>query len=151
MRGWCIAEDAFEASKARHKETLYTLGNGYLGVRGAPEEGHPVATTATFIAGVFDAAAGAVPELVVAPNWLGMRIFIGGEEFSMEAGEILDFRRALDMRDGVLERTVRWKDACGRVTRFTWRRIVSMADIHAAAISLSIVAENHDSEIVVNA
>ncbi len=147
---WCIIEDCFDASRAGHRETVCALGNGYLGVRGAPEDGHPASTPATLMAGVFDAAPGGVPELVVAPNWLGMRVLIDGEEFGMASGGVLDFRRTLDMRDGVLEREVRWRDGRGRTTRLTWRRIVSMADVHAAAISLSIEAEDHDCGIVVD-
>ncbi len=150
-RGWCVAEDAFDSAGVGHAETLYALSNGYLGVRAAPEEGRPAVAPATFIAGVFDAAPGAVPELVVAPDWLSLRVFVGGEEFAVDLGEILEYRRVLNMRDGVLEREVRWKDGRGRVTRLAWRRIVSMADVRVAAVHLLIAPENHDAEIVVMA
>ncbi|MBC7083522.1 MAG: glycoside hydrolase family 65 protein [Firmicutes bacterium] len=147
---WSIVEDEFDPLKAGHRETVCALGNGYLGVRGAPEEGHPASSPATFIAGVFDAAPGGVPELVVAPNWLRMRVVIDGEEFSMASGEVLGFRRTLDMRDGVLERKVRWRGSRGRTVRLTWRRLVSMADVHAAAVSLTIEPEDDDLEVVVD-
>jgi len=147
---WSIVEDEFDPLKAGHRETVCALGNGYLGVRGAPEEGHPASSPATFIAGVFDAAPGGVPELVVAPNWLCMRVVIDGEEFSMASGEVLGFRRTLDMRDGVLERKVRWRGSRGRTVRLTWRRLVSMADVHAAAVSLTIEPEDDDLEVVVD-
>lgn len=147
---WSIVEDEFDPLKAGHRETVCALGNGYLGVRGAPEEGHPASSPATFIAGVFDAAPGGVPELVVAPNWLCMRVVIDGEEFSMASGEVLGFRRTLDMRDGVLEREVRWRGPRGRTVRLTWRRLVSMADVHAAAVSLTIEPEDGDLEVVVD-
>ncbi|MDI7248102.1 MAG: hypothetical protein QME92_11675, partial [Bacillota bacterium] len=147
---WCIVEDGFDSSKAGHRETVCALGNGYLGVRGAPEEGHPASNAATFIAGVFDATPGGVPEVVVAPNWLGMRVLIDGEEFNMASGEVLEFRRTLNMRDGVLEREVRWRDSRARTARLIWRRIVSMADVHVAAVSLTIEPEDRDCcEVVV--
>ncbi|MCR4402020.1 MAG: hypothetical protein NUW12_04445 [Firmicutes bacterium] len=148
--GWCIVEDELDLAKAGHRETVCALGNGYLGVRGAPEEGHPGSTPATFIAGVFDTAPGGVPELVVAPNWLRMRITVDGEEFGMARGELLSFRRTLDMREGILERAVRWRGSRGRTVRFTWRRLVSMADIHVGAVSLSIEPEDSDVEVVVD-
>ncbi|MGE5586739.1 MAG: glycoside hydrolase family 65 protein [Clostridia bacterium] len=147
---WCIVEDGLDPLKTGHRETVCALGNGYLGVRGAPEEGHPASNPATFIAGVFDAAPGGVPELVVAPNWLCMRVFIDGEECGMASGELLGFRRTLDMRDGVLERVVRWRGSRGRTVRLTWRRLVSMADARAAAVSLSIEPEDGDVEVVVD-
>ncbi|MGE5592839.1 MAG: glycoside hydrolase family 65 protein [Betaproteobacteria bacterium] len=147
---WCIVEDELDILKLGARETVCALGNGYLGVRGAPEEGHPASSPATFIAGVFDAPPGGVPELVVAPNWLCMRVFIDGEEYSMASGKLLDFRRTLDMRDGVLERVVRWRGSRGRTIRLTWRRIVSMEDIHLAAVSLCIEPEEGDVEVVVD-
>ncbi|HLE28835.1 MAG TPA: hypothetical protein VI793_12000 [Anaerolineales bacterium] len=38
---WTITEDAFDAAKQHHQETIFTLGNGYLSTRGAFEEGRP--------------------------------------------------------------------------------------------------------------
>jgi len=147
---WCIVEDKLDISGFGARETVCALGNGYLGVRGAPEEGHPSSGPATFIAGVFDAPPGGVPELVVVPNWLCMRVFIDDEECTMASGELLDFRRTLDMRCGVLERVVRWRGRRhGRPVRLTWRRIVSMEDIRLAAVSLSIEPEAGEVDVVV--
>ena len=52
--GWTIAEPEFDPVRQHHQETVFTLGNGYLGTRGTFEEGYPGAWPATFIHGVFD-------------------------------------------------------------------------------------------------
>jgi trehalose/maltose hydrolase-like predicted phosphorylase len=37
---WCIRERGVSTPAARFlRETLFTLGNGYIGMRGTPEEG----------------------------------------------------------------------------------------------------------------
>jgi kojibiose phosphorylase len=38
---WKIVEAAFQPEKLRHKETIFTIGNGYLSTRGVFEEGYP--------------------------------------------------------------------------------------------------------------
>jgi kojibiose phosphorylase len=37
---WLVVEDGFDPALATRYETLFTVGNGYLGTRGALEEGH---------------------------------------------------------------------------------------------------------------
>ncbi len=51
---WILAEESFDPSMQHHKETIFTIGNGYLSTRGAFEEGYPNDHRATFIHGVFD-------------------------------------------------------------------------------------------------
>ncbi|RMD81442.1 MAG: hypothetical protein D6823_02260, partial [Chloroflexi bacterium] len=67
---WILAEDAFNPAQQYHKETIFTIGNGYLATRGAFEEGYPNDRRATFIHGVFDDAPIVVTELANAPDWL---------------------------------------------------------------------------------
>ncbi|MEA3340592.1 MAG: hypothetical protein U9R15_11550, partial [Chloroflexota bacterium] len=38
---WIITESEFDPTHLHHQETVFTLGNGYLGTRGAFEEGCP--------------------------------------------------------------------------------------------------------------
>ena len=38
---WILSEDSFDPKKQHHKETIFTIGNGYLCTRGAFEEGYP--------------------------------------------------------------------------------------------------------------
>ena len=71
---WLISEDSFDPEKQHHKETIFTIGNGYLCTRGAFEEGHPGDRRATFIHGVFDEAPIVFTELANAPDWLPLTI-----------------------------------------------------------------------------
>ena len=52
--GWTVIETEFNAAQQHHKETLFTIGNGYLGTRGSFEEGYRGDCAATLIHGVYD-------------------------------------------------------------------------------------------------
>src|SRR5690606_584294 len=55
----------------------------------------------------------------------------------------------LDLRRGVLVRTVRFEDASGRRSTLVERRIVSMAQMHLAALELTLTAENWSGRVTV--
>jgi trehalose/maltose hydrolase-like predicted phosphorylase len=42
---WTLIEPEFDPAKLRARETVFTIGNGYLGTRGSFEEGYPNALT----------------------------------------------------------------------------------------------------------
>ena len=51
---WLISELEFDPQALHHRETVFTIGNGYLGTRGAFEEGYPGDRAATLVHGVFE-------------------------------------------------------------------------------------------------
>ena len=79
---WIISEDSFENTKQHHKETIFTIGNGYLSTRGAFEEGYADDHRATFVHGVFDDVPIGFTELANAPDWLPLYVLLNGERFS---------------------------------------------------------------------
>ncbi|HDL09911.1 MAG TPA: hypothetical protein ENG39_01480, partial [Candidatus Omnitrophica bacterium] len=53
-RGWFIKEEGFDRRKQSFYETIFTLGNGYMGSRGVLEEVPYDAYPGTYIAGLYD-------------------------------------------------------------------------------------------------
>src|SRR5512144_3448584 len=98
--GWILVEEGFTLAREHEVESLFAIGNGYIGNRGSLAEGSPLSAPATFMAGVFELAQrpGAVPGLFVLPDWAGIRAWIVGQPLSMEQGETLEHRRILDLR-----------------------------------------------------
>ena len=127
---WIISEDLFEPKKQHHKETIFTIGNGYLCTRGAFEEGYPTDRRATFIHGVFDEAPIVFTELANAPDWLPLAVYLNGERFSLDTGTVESLNRTLDLRTGLLTRTVRWRSPSGIVATLTFERFACLADEH---------------------
>ena len=61
---WLVEESSFSHEKLNHFETIFTIGNGYQGTRGALEEGFRGGLPATYLAGVFDHHDSSVVDLV---------------------------------------------------------------------------------------
>ncbi|MEU4419917.1 glycosyl hydrolase family 65 protein [Actinoplanes sp. NPDC024001] len=147
---WQIVEDRFDPVLANTNETLFTTGNGYLGTRGALEEGHAGALPGTFLRGVFDHHDCAVIDLVKAPDWVALEIVVNGVKLDVTTASIVRHRRALDMRDGSLSRETVFEDSAGRRTRIDTIRFASSADEHLCCLQARITPENHTASIAVH-
>ena len=139
QHAWLITETSFDLAKLHHKETVFTIGNGYLGTRGAFEEGYPGARPTTLIHGIFDDAPIVHTELANAPDWLMFTLLVNGERFGMDRGEVLDYERTLDLRRGLLTRKVRWRSPDGntvdiQIERFTSRIKGSQSGAFASSV-----------------
>ncbi len=141
MNLWHISEDSFDPKLLHSRETIYTIGNGYLGTRGTFEEGYPAAMPATLLFGVFDDIAIGKEELANAPDWLPLKLFINGERFRLDKGKVLAYCRSLDMQNGLLSRSVHWESPGGIRLKITVERFASLADEHVGAIRFSVAAE----------
>jgi trehalose/maltose hydrolase-like predicted phosphorylase len=144
---WTITETEFDPAHLHHKETVFTIGNGYLGTRGAFEEGYPGDRPATLIHGVFDDAPIVHTELANVPDWLSFVLLVNGERFSMDRGEVLDYERTLDLHRGVLIRRVRWRSPAGHTVDIHIERFASLADPHVLAIRYQVTPLDFDGRI----
>ena len=81
------------------------------------------------------------------PNWLHVDVTVEGQQLSLEAGRVLDHRRFLDLRQGVLWREWRQQDPSGRITRLTYFQLASIADRHLLLQSVMVTAENYAGSI----
>lgn len=154
---WHLEITGFDAELEPAIESVLALVNGYSGTRAALEEGSAVSRPATFIAGVFNTpdrpqAAeldAPIPELVVAPDWSKLRVTVDGLELRLGTAELLEQRRVLDLRQGVLLREWRMRDASGRITRLRSLRYASLANRHVLVQQLAITPENYSAEMLI--
>nr|HRC77779.1 hypothetical protein [Kouleothrix sp.] len=153
--GWVIEVLGYDPALEPTIEAVFALVNGYSGTRAALEEGCRAARPATFVAGVFNTPThpqaaeleAPIPELVVAPDWSRLRIFVEGDELTLDRAELLSQRRVLDMRQGVLIREWRVRDAAGRVTSLRSLRFASLNDRHALVQLLMLMPENYSGRL----
>ena len=157
MSVWVLEYEGFDPASEGLREALCTLGNGFLGSRGAAPEARAdeVHYPATYAAGVYNrlptTVAGRTLEdesIVNLPNWLPLT-FRAEEGCWLEAAELLEHRLELDLRRGVLTRLTRIQDDAGRVTQLTQRRIVSMDNPHLVALETTVVPENWSGRLQV--
>ncbi len=149
--GWIITESEFDPTHLHRQETLFTLGNGYLGTRGAFEEGYPGAWPATFVHGVYDDVPIVYTELVNCPDWLPLVVIVEGERFRLDRGQVLRYQRRLDLRRGVLSRDVRWRSPAGHTVDFHFERFASLADPHALAVRCRVTPLDFEGHVQVQA
>ncbi len=152
MKGnWYIAEDNFDRDQLHVRETIFTIGNGFLGTRGSFEEGYPGQLPATFVQGVFDDAPLVHVELVNFPDWTSLEIFLGGERFDLTQGELIAFERSLNIKTGLLSRRVHWRSPSGKNAEILFKRFASLADPHLLLVQISVKPLDFSGEIAVRA
>lgn len=145
---WLIVEDGFSLAREHEIESLFTVSNGYVGTRGSLAEGSAMSAPATLIAGVYDIDPhGGVPQLALAPDWVQLRVCLGGQAMTIEHSKSLSHRRVLDMRQGMLWREWRFEDGAGRITSLRGFRLASMADRHLLLQSLQFTPENYSGRV----
>ncbi|MEJ2031480.1 MAG: glycosyl hydrolase family 65 protein [Deltaproteobacteria bacterium] len=154
---WTLAYQGFKPEQQGLREALCTLGNGYFATRGARPEAvaDQIHYPGTYLAGGYNRLqteiAGRVIEnedLVNFPNWLSLNFRINGEGwFDLMKFDLLSYEQVLDMKQGILFHTIRFRDGKGRITLLRSRRLVHMRFPHYAALEMSITAENWSGPI----
>ncbi len=115
---WSIIEEGFEKDRVKSSESLFSIGNGAMGQRANFEEFYSGDTfQGSYIAGVYYPDKTKVgwwkngyPEyfakVLNAPVWIGINIEINGEQFDLNTcKEVKNFRRELNMKEGLLDRS----------------------------------------------
>ncbi len=142
-------------------ETLFSVGNGYLGLRGNHIEGRGAHEHGTFINGLHETwpirhaeqaygFAEVGQTIVNAPDAKVMRVYVDDEPISFDEADVREYRRTLDFRTGVLERSVVWETPSGKRVRMRDERIVSFEERHLAILRLEVVVENSDAPVTIS-
>ncbi len=148
---WEYREDRLLPESAQWRASLFTVGNGYLGTVGSFEEGFDGLMPATFINGLFVTPPGDIPVLGAVPEWTGMDITVDAEPFRLDRRAPAGFERVLDMRSGVVTRSVVWKGAEAGVLKSVFRRTASMDDPGLVALDVTFTALTEPLTITVEA
>lgn len=146
---WKIVETGFDPSALGKAEANFCLGNGYLGLRSAPEERYVGETRDLLVAGTFDRfSPEEVTELPNAADVTNIELTLDGERFDLTQGEILSYSRELNIKTGLLTRHVRWRSGAGREYELDFRRVVSLKRLHSIAAKITIIPAQ-DSAVTV--
>jgi kojibiose phosphorylase len=135
---WRVREDRFDPQDQHHRETVFTHGNGVLSTRGAFEEGFPGDRQTTMIHGLWDDVPIVYTELINAPDWTALDLWIDGHPFRMDRGQIESYSRFLDLRTGELHRHIQWTPPSGSPVLLQFTRLTDISDPHALAVRLTV-------------
>ncbi len=157
---WSIIEEGFDAERVKSSESLMSLGNGAMGQRANFEEHYSGPTfQGSYIAGVYYPDKTRVgwwkngyPEyfakVLNAPSWIGINIKINGESFDLHTCTSVDnFRRELNMKEGVLYRSFEATLSSGIIISVKSIRFLSLAIDEVGAIQYEVTPINKDVAI----
>ncbi|RKN45967.1 glycoside hydrolase family 65 protein [Streptomyces hoynatensis] len=91
----------------------------------------------------------ALPDAAPTAQPTGSRPQAAGAPAGPGTGRLLDYRQALDLRQGTLTRRLRFRDRHGRHLTVEQSRLVHMGDPHLAALRTTFVAEDWSGTVEV--
>ena len=134
---WIVAQEGFSEERQGKCESIFYVGNGYMGQRAAFEEAYFGQTRDLLVAGTFDRADdGEVTELPNLPDVTNMEMHINGQRFSMRNGE--NCLLTLNLKNGCVRRTLTWTAADGARFELRFERFASMENEHLLAQRVTI-------------
>ncbi len=146
---WRIRELTFDPSDAARNETIFALANGHLGLRGNLEEQAGNAAHGTYVNGFYEEAPIVYGEMAYGfarnhqvllniADGKRIQLFVGEDPFDLATGTVEAYERSLDLRAGMLARTVRWRSPGGTTVEVLARRLVSLTRPSIAAIEFTV-------------
>lgn len=155
---WKIIEDELHTQEFRLAESMTSLGNGHMGMRGNFEETYSGDMhRGSYVAGVWFPDKTRVGwwkngyphyfgKVINSTNYIGIQVFIDGVELDLYTANVTQFYRELDMQTGTLTRRFRVESA-GKKTNIEVIRFLSTAKKELAAISYTVTPENYTANV----
>ncbi|MCW5631985.1 MAG: beta-phosphoglucomutase family hydrolase [Rubrivivax sp.] len=161
---WRVEQEGFDRAREHAMESLFAVGNGYLGVRGALDSPLAGSQGDLFIAGIYDRKRPELPysepefldrgrgdyaysEIVPLPFPFGVRISAAGQNLDLAGTRWRAQRRVLDLAQGVLHTEAEFDGGDGGRVRLRARRCASLADPHLLVQEVVVEA---DAEITLD-
>jgi len=149
---WKVIEKGWEPQRLRLGESLTSLGNGFMGLRGNFEEDYSGDThRGTYLGGVWfpdktrvgwwkNGYPAYFGKVINAVNLIGIHVAVDGENLDLNRCSVSEFTREVDMHTGILVRCVTAETAKGQV-KIKARRFVSVAQKELLALRYEITCD----------
>ncbi|AYG03523.1 glycoside hydrolase family 65 protein [Gryllotalpicola protaetiae] len=158
---WALVESELSVPDLGRTETLFSVGNGYIGLRGNFEEAREGVMQGTFVNGFHETwpirhaedafgFAHVGQTIVNAPDAKVIRVYVDDVPFKISEAELLSYERRLDFVSGVLTRDLEWRTPSGRRVQITSRRFASFTDRHLAVVDYEVTVLDADASVVLS-
>ena len=159
---WSLGEDSYDDENNQRSESVFALGNGYIGMRGNFEEGYHgkvgTSVTGNYLNGFYDSEPIVYPEgaygypsrnqaMLNVTDAQIIELNVEGHDFHLNSGHIHRYERELDMKNGILHRLVEWESPAGHRVLIRIRRMVTLQHKHLAAINYELTALNFEGTV----
>lgn len=165
---WVVEQEGFDPGREHAMESVFSIGNGYLGVRGAVDALLPGSQGDLFIAGVYDRKQPARPyseveflnvdhadyeygEIASLPFPFRVRLAFDGELVSTAHAKVRDYRRRLALREGALEIAYSCEMRGGASLRVSSRRCACMHEPHLLLQEISVHVQGQGGVVELDA
>jgi len=158
---WSIIEQGFDTDNVTASESLFSLGNGYMGQRANFEENYSGETLqGSYIGGIYYPDKTRVgwwkngyPEyfakVLNAPNWIGIEVYINQNRLDLNTCKTSNFYRELNMKEGWLKRSFDAELKNGNMIHVESLRFLSFSKKEVGAIRYSVKALNFSGTLVI--
>lgn len=148
---FAVSENGFDKAYSKVSESIFSVGNEYIGTRGYFEEGYSGDTLKgsyfnglyerrDILKGGYKGSLKFTEYMVNTVDWLYTRIFVNDEQLDLANAKISDFSRRLDLRTGLLTREFLWEVERKTKVRIRFERFVSMSNEKFAGQKIYIEA-----------
>jgi maltose phosphorylase len=159
---WRIIEEGFDPDYSQVSESIFSLGNEYMGIRGYFEEGYQgESLIGSYFNGIYESARtegsaykGIIDRtefMVNSVDWLYLRIQLGDEMLHFEQAQAEKFKRVLDLKTGVLTRSYVWVLKDGRRLLLEFERFLSMKEARLGGQRVILTPLNFSGEVTITA
>ena len=158
---WKIIEAGFDPNYSRVSESIFSLANESIGVRGCFDEGGSLdSLRGAYTNGVYEferlgrSYRGIVEKthfMIPSAEWLMTSLRLDGETLDLGKVRFRDFRRELDLRCGTLTRSFVWQTASGKELKLNFLRFLDMSRRERAYARLTLEALNFSGEVEIGA
>jgi alpha,alpha-trehalose phosphorylase len=158
---WRLVEREFDGSDLGLTETLFAVGNGYLGMRANPEEGREAHSHGTFLNGFHETwpiqhaeeafgFAKTGQTIVNVPDAKLMKLFVDDEPLLLNTADLEHYERVLDFRSGMLVRELLWRTPAGKRVHVRSTRLVSLVHRHLAVMTFEVTLLDSAAPVVIS-
>ncbi|MBM7517770.1 glycoside hydrolase family 65 protein [Nocardioides nitrophenolicus] len=158
---WRLVETRFDGSDLGTTESLFTVGNGYLGLRGNYSESRDAHLDGTFINGFHETWPISHAEeaygfarigqtIVNVPDPKVIRLYVDDEPLQVSVADLLEYERALDFRTGVLTRDLLWRTPGGKRVRVRSTRMVPLEQRHLAVLTFEVTLLDQRASLAIS-
>jgi len=145
LKPWCIKTEDNSSVNQEFYESIFSQGNGYMGVRGFSPDGvkKNQYDRCTFLAGFFEYIKPGITDMVNAPDFFSTNICLNDRDINLLNIIEGSSHQELDMRNGLFTRVIEFEDSKGLITKVVMERFLSISDIHVAALRYKITPINY--------
>ncbi|SET73247.1 glycoside hydrolase family 65 protein [Geodermatophilus poikilotrophus] len=157
---WLVREPHVEPGTMPVAESLFSLSNGYVGIRGTLDEVEPFGMRGTYLSGVYETHPLSYPEggygqpevgqaMLTVADGTPLRLLVDGVPLDLREFELDVHERTLDLRAGTLDRRVRWATPSGTTVEVSSRRLVSLVERSVCAVRYEVRVLDRPAHVVV--